>query len=174
MNTVKQENSIIEISKNLLVGLKTTIKTFFQKPVTFQYPKEKLRIAERYRAFPLLNVNKDGSLRCVACILCQTVCPSEAIKIRTGFADYGDSHELTERQKHNPSLKGLETGIYNDGRRHPLSFEIDMLRCIGCGYCEEICPEEAIAMDGNFEIAFYSRDEAIYPIEKLKRHLNNG
>jgi Formate hydrogenlyase subunit 6/NADH:ubiquinone oxidoreductase 23 kD subunit (chain I) len=98
MNTKKQEKSILEISKNFLIGLKTTIKTFFQKPVTFQYPKEHLRIAERFRAFPHLNVNGDGSLRCVACILCETVCPSEAIKIKTGYVDYGLEHELTERQ----------------------------------------------------------------------------
>jgi formate hydrogenlyase subunit 6/NADH:ubiquinone oxidoreductase subunit I len=100
-------------------------------------------------------------------MLCQTVCPSEAIKINTGYVDYGGEHELTERQKHNHSLDKLEKMTYNDGRRHPSSFEIDLLRCICCGYCEEICPEEAISMSDKFEIAVYSRDEAIYPIEKL-------
>ena len=167
MNTEKQENSIIEISKNLLVGLKTTIETFFRKPVTFQYPKERLTIAERFRAFPHLNVNRDGSLRCVACFLCQTICPSEAIKIKSGYVDYGVQHELTERQKHNHSLDKLEQGTSNDGRRHPSSFEIDLLRCICCGYCEEICPEEAISMGSDYEVAFYTRDEGIYGIEKL-------
>ena len=167
MNTKKQEKSILEISKNFLIGLKTTIKTFFQKPVTFQYPKEHLRIAERFRAFPHLNVNGDGSLRCVACILCETVCPSEAIKIKTGYVDYGLEHELTERQKHNHSLDNLNKGIYNDGRRHPSSFEIDLLRCICCGYCEEICPEEAISLGSDYEVAFYTRDEGIYGIDKL-------
>lgn len=167
MDTKKQENSIIEISKNLLIGLKTTIKTFFDKPVTFQYPKERLRIAERFRAFPKLNVNGDGSLRCVACCLCQAVCPSGTIKIRTGYVDYGDKHELSERQKHNHSLDKLKPGIFDDGRRHPVSFEIDLLRCICCGYCEEICPEEAISMGSNYEVAFYTRDEGIYSMEKL-------
>ncbi|RZD15036.1 MAG: NADH-quinone oxidoreductase subunit I [Candidatus Acidulodesulfobacterium ferriphilum] len=167
MDTKKQENSIIEISKNLLVGLKTTIKTFFNKPVTFQYPRERLEIAERFRAFPKLNVNKDGSLRCVACFLCQTVCPSEAIKIKSGYVDYGDNHELTERQKHNHSLDKLAHNTFNDGRRHPSSFDIDLLRCICCGYCEEICPEEAISMGSNYEVAFYTRDEGIYGVEKL-------
>ncbi|MHB1660676.1 MAG: NuoI/complex I 23 kDa subunit family protein [bacterium] len=167
MNTEKQENSIIEISKNFLVGLKTTIKTFFQKPVTFQYPKERLVIAERFRAFPKLNVFHDGSLRCVACFLCQTVCPSEAIKISAGYKDYGADYELTEKQKHNHSLDKFSPGIFNDGRRHPSSFEVDLLRCICCGYCEEICPEEAISMGNNYEIAFYTRDEGIYGIEKL-------
>lgn len=167
MDTAKQENSIIEISKNLLVGLKTTIKTFFQKPVTFQYPKEKIAVAHRFRAFPKLNVFQDGSLRCVACILCQTVCPSEAIKIKVGYKDYGADHELTDRQKHNHSLDKLNPGTFNDGRRHPSSFEIDLLRCICCGYCEEICPEEAISMGSNYEVAFYTRDEGIYGIDKL-------
>ena len=167
MNTQKQEKSILEISKNFLIGLKTTIKTFFQKPVTFQYPKEHLRIAERFRAFPHLNVNPDGSLRCVSCILCETVCPSEAIKIKTGYVDYGIEHELTERQKQNHSLDNLNKGIYNDGRRHPSSFEIDLLRCICCGYCEEICPEEAISLGTDYEVAFYTRDEGIYGIDKL-------
>lgn len=167
MNTEKQENSIVEISKNLLIGLKTTISTFFKKPVTFQYPKEKRQIADRYRAFPHLNVNGDASLRCVACFLCQTVCPSEAIKIRSGYVDYGTEHELTERQAHNHSLDASKQGVLNDGRRHPSSFEIDLLRCIGCGYCEEICPEEAISMGSDYEVAFYTRDEGIYGIDKL-------
>lgn len=167
MNTEKQENSIIEISKNFLAGLKTTVKTFFRKPVTFQYPKEKLFIAERFRAFPKLNIFKDGSLRCVACLLCETVCPSEAIRIKPGYVDYGKAGELSDRQKNNHSLDSLKTGIFNDGRRHPSSFEIDLLRCICCGYCEEICPEEAISMGHDYEVAFYTRDEGIYPIEKL-------
>lgn len=167
MNTKKQENSIIEISKNLIIGLKTTIKTFFSKPVTFQYPRERLEITERFRAFPRLNVFHDGSLRCVACFLCQTVCPSEAIKIKAGHVDYGEEQELTDRQKHNHSLDKLKRGTFDDGRRHPSSFEIDLLRCICCGYCEEICPEEAISMGSNYEVAFYTRDEGIYSIEKL-------
>lgn len=169
MNTKKIESSIIEISKNLLIGLKTTIKTFFRKPVTFEYPRERLRIASRFRAFPVLNVNKDGSLRCVACMLCQTICPSDAIRIIAGFVDYGTGHDLSEREKHNHSLDNLKEGIYDDGRRHPKLFEIDMLRCICCGYCEEICPEEAIELDNDYEVAFYSREESIYPIEKLRR-----
>ncbi len=167
MDTKKEEKSVIEISKNLLVGLKTTISTFFRKPVTVQYPRERLQIAERFRGFPKLNTNQDKSLRCVACILCQTVCPSEAIKIVIGYVDYGAEYELTERQKMNHSLDKLEKGIYNDGRRHPFSFEIDMLRCICCGYCEEICPEEAISMSDKYELAVYTRDEAVYGIEKL-------
>lgn len=167
MNTEKQENSLIEISKNFLAGLRTTVKNFFRKPITFQYPKERLHLAERFRAFPHLNVNADGSLRCVACMLCQTVCPSEAIRIKAGYADFGEKHELSERQKHNRSLAGVEPGTINDGRRHPSLFEIDLLRCICCGYCEEICPEEAIALGVDYEVAFYSRDEAVYGIEKL-------
>ncbi|HEC24745.1 MAG TPA: NADH-quinone oxidoreductase subunit I [bacterium] len=167
MNTEKQENSIIEIVKNLLVGLKTTMKTFFRKPVTFQYPKEKLTVAPRFRAFPKLNVFNDDSLRCVACFLCQTVCPSEAIKIKVDYVNCGDDHELTSRQKHNRSLDGLKPGTFNDGRRRPSTFEIDLLRCICCGYCEEICPEEAISMGSDYEVAFCSRDDGIYGIEKL-------
>jgi NADH-quinone oxidoreductase subunit I len=167
MDTKKEENSLILITKNLLIGLKTTLTTFFQKPITVQYPKEKLKIAERFRGVPKLNVNKDKSLRCVACMLCQTVCPSEAIKIKIGYVDYGNEHELTERQKQNKSLEKLENNIYNDGRRHPESFEIDLLRCICCGYCEEICPEEAISMSDKFEFGFYTRDEGIFGIDKL-------
>jgi NADH-quinone oxidoreductase subunit I len=167
MDTKKEENSLILITKNLLIGLKTTLTTFFQKPVTFQYPRERLRLAERFRGVPKLNTNKDTSLRCVACMLCQTVCPSEAIKIKAGYADYGNEHELTERQKQNKSLEKLENNIYNDGRRHPETFEIDLLRCICCGYCEEICPEEAISMSDKFEFGFYTRDEGIFGIDKL-------
>ncbi len=168
MNTGKIETSVFEIAKNLLVGIKTTLKTFFRKPVTFEYPREKLKIAPRFRAFPRLNVNKDGSLRCVACMLCMTICPSEAIRIIAGYVDYGLENELTEREKGNHSLDNLAKGVFDDGRRHPSLFEIDMLRCICCRYCEEICPEEAIELDGNYEVAFYSRGESVYPIEKLK------
>ena len=167
MDTKKEENSLILISKNFLIGLKTTLGTFFKKPVTFQYPKERLRLAENFRGFPKLNINKDKSLRCVACMLCQTVCPSEAIKINSGYVDYGKEHELTERQKHNHSLDKIAPGVVNDGRRHPESFEIDLLRCICCGYCEEICPEEAISMSDKFEFGFYTRDEGIFGIDKL-------
>ncbi len=64
-------------------------------------------------------------------------------------------------------MDNLKKGIYNDGRRRPTSFEIDLLRCICCGYCEEICPEEAISLGTDYEVAFYTRDEAIYDIDKL-------
>ena len=87
-------------------------------------------------------MEEDGSERCVACGLCARVCPPLAIQLQASE---------TEREK----------------ERYPISFEINMLRCIFCGLCEEVCPEEAIVMSKDYEVAFESRQDAIFGLDRL-------
>jgi len=123
-------------------GLKLTLKHFFGKSVTTQYPEEKLDLPEFYRGAPALVKDEDGREKCVACCLCEYVCPPKAIRIKPGPID-------------------------SDVERGPEEFEINMLRCIFCGYCEEACPEEAIFMTHDYELCGTSREEMFHDKEKL-------
>lgn len=129
---------IPEILKGLLLTLKNMIRPKF----TFEYPEEKFIPSGAYRGRPVLVEEENGEERCVACGLCSRVCPALAIEVQAGE---------TEREK----------------ERYPELFEINMLRCIYCGFCEEVCPEEAIVMSKDYELAFSSREEAIYGKDKL-------
>ncbi len=119
----------------LLQGLKLTLKHIFKKPVTLQYPDEKWVVSKRWRGRHVLTVHPSGKIRCVACMLCATVCPAECIYI--------------------------EGASEPDNRRYPERYEIDLTRCIFCGYCVEVCPKEAIEMSSAYEISEYSR-KALY------------
>jgi len=120
------------------------IKTKRKGAVTIQYPEEKKEIATRHRSLHRLMTNKDGKPRCVACMLCVTVCPSECIYV-----------EAAE----DPDL---------EVQKYPSTFIIDLSRCCFCGFCVEACPEDAIRMDtGQIEFAEYSPEDLIYNLEKL-------
>ena len=124
-------------------GLTLTFRHIFRKKVTEQYPEERPKLAPNFRGMPVLVKDQDGRIKCVACQLCQFVCPPEAITIVPRELD--DSN--------------VEKG--------PERFDLNGLRCIFCGYCEEVCPEEAIFLSRNFEFAPTSRAEMIFPKEKL-------
>jgi len=120
------------------------IKTKKKGAVTIQYPEQKLEIASRHRSLHRLMTRKDGKPRCVACMLCATVCPSECIYIEAG-------------EDPDPEIQ-----------KYPAKFIIDLSRCCFCGFCVEACPEDAIRMDTeNIEFAEYNRQELIYDLEKL-------
>ena len=126
-------------------GLSIAIKEMFRKSKTINYPFEKGPISPRMRGEHALRRYPSGEERCIACKLCEAVCPAQAITI-----------ESTERP---------------DGSRKTTRYDIDMLKCIYCGLCQESCPVDAIVQGPNFEFATETREELIYSKEKL---LDNG
>jgi NADH-quinone oxidoreductase chain I len=130
-----------EIIFPLLQGLRLTLKYFFSKKVTLQYPEEKWAVAPRWRGRHVLTRHPSGKIRCVACMLCATVCPAECISI----------------------VAAAEP----DNRKYPESYVLDLGRCIFCGYCVEVCPREAIEMTTAYELSEYSREDLILTKEML-------
>ncbi|MDC0426814.1 NADH-quinone oxidoreductase subunit NuoI [Pelagibacteraceae bacterium] len=121
------------------------IKEIFKTKKTINYPYEKGSLSPRYRGEHALRRYPSGEERCIACKLCEAVCPAQAITI-----------ESTER---------------DDGSRKTTRYDIDMLKCIYCGLCQESCPVDAIVQGPNFEFATETREELYYNKEKL---LDNG
>ena len=128
----------------ILRGLGVTLRSMFARKVTLQYPEETHTYPDGYRGVPVLVTDQDGRIKCVACQLCEFVCPPEAIKIVSG--------EL-------PAESNVE--------KYPLRFDLNMLRCIFCGMCEEACPEEAIFMSKIPIFTVESRSEAILDRDQL-------
>jgi len=125
----------------LIKGLSLTLKHFFSKPITIQYPEERWECYPGFRGLHQLKRKEDGSAKCVACQLCATVCPSGCIRVEIG--------------------EDPDTG------RYAKSYEIDLTRCIFCGFCVEACPIGAIVMTSEYELAGYSRESAQYDKEML-------
>jgi NADH-quinone oxidoreductase subunit I len=131
----------------LLTGLKFTFRVMFRKRIVRLYPEEPIPRTSATRGQPRLAQNDDKSVRCVACGLCEFVCPAYAITIYGGETD-----RFIERE--------------------PKEFKIDMLRCILCGFCEEVCPKEAIFMSSELELAGPTRTEHVLNKEQLLRPLS--
>jgi NADH-quinone oxidoreductase subunit I len=128
-------------------GFKVTLRHFFKRKVTMQYPEERWVVPEGYRGAPYLVKDQEGRTKCVSCQLCEFVCPPKAIRITP------------------PGPGGVpEAG---NVEKAPKQFEINMLRCIFCGYCQEVCPEEAIFLMKDYSLIGRSRAEMIYDKEKL-------
>ena len=133
--------TLFEFIKALFMAIKEIFKT----KKTINYPFEKGKIGPRARGELALRRYPNGEERCIACKLCEAVCPAQAITI-----------ESEQRE---------------DGSRKPTRYDIDMLKCIYCGLCEESCPVDAIVQGPNFEFATETREELYYNKEKL---LDNG
>lgn len=128
----------------LLKGLGTTLKAIFSRPITIQYPEVKRPVSERFRGRPELQLHENGRVKCVACTLCKTVCPSQAIRV-------------------------IEAAEGPHGEKYPVEFVIDLTRCIFCGFCQEACPKAAIALNKEYELAQYDKKALIYDLEMLKK-----
>jgi NADH-quinone oxidoreductase subunit I len=129
----------------LLSGMALTLRYMFKTPVTVNYPYEKGPLSPRFRGEHALRRYPNGEERCIACKLCEAICPALAITI-----------EAEPRE---------------DGSRRTTRYDIDMTKCIYCGYCQEACPVDAIVEGPNFEFASETREELFYDKEKL---LANG
>jgi len=124
-------------------GMAVTLKhMLFSKSVTTQYPEEKRVIAPRYRGRHVLKRDEQGRERCTACYCCAYICPAQCIKIMAA--------DVTPEIQHN-----------HPGDKYAKSFEIDLFRCIYCGFCQEACPKAAIFLEDIYELAVDSRDKFV-------------
>jgi NADH-quinone oxidoreductase subunit I len=125
----------------LLKGMNVTGRYLFKRKVTVQYPEEKTPMSPRFRGLHALRRYENGEERCIACKLCEAVCPALAITI--------DSEER------------------EDGTRRTTRYDIDLFKCIFCGFCEEACPVDSIVETHIFEYHFENRGDQIMTKEKL-------
>ncbi|KAK7470362.1 ndufs8, ubiquinone oxidoreductase 23 kd subunit [Stygiomarasmius scandens] len=126
-------------------GMWIVIEQFFRPPYTIMYPFEKGPLSPRFRGEHALRRYPSGEERCIACKLCEAICPAQAITI--------------------------ESEARMDGSRRTTKYDIDMTKCIYCGFCQEACPVDAIVETQNQEFSTETREELLYNKEKL---LANG
>ena len=139
-------------------GFGTTLRHFFtsfakgKTSRTMEYPEERredMPIEQggmnkgNFRGVHRLNRDEQGRVKCVACMMCPTICPARCIHIQAGESPW------------------------DDREKYPVKFEIDELRCIFCGMCEEACPEDAIFLEKDYELSDYNRDAFIYTKDEL-------
>jgi NADH-quinone oxidoreductase subunit I len=139
-------NAISRYLKSLMLielfqGLSVTGKYFFRPKFTINYPEEKTPKSNRFRGLHALRRYPNGEERCIACKLCEAVCPALAITI-----------DSTQR---------------DDGTRRTTRYDIDLFKCIYCGFCEESCPVDSIVETDVLEFHFETRGEHIMTKEKL-------
>jgi len=134
-------------SVELARAMGVTLKYFFTKPVTNQFPDEAVAVYPRFRGRHVLKRYDNGLERCIGCSLCAAACPTDCILV--------EAAENTDEEQFSP------------GERYAKTYEINMLRCIFCGYCAEACPTEAIVLEHDFALAEYNRWDAIYTKERL-------
>ena len=122
-------------------GLRVTLTNMFRPKITVQFPEEKTPMSPRFRGLHALRRYPNGEERCIACKLCEAVCPALAITI--------DSEQRA------------------DGTRRTTRYDIDLFKCIYCGFCEEACPTDAIVMTRELEFHMEARHESIATKEML-------
>ena len=132
--------------KEFVSATMMAMRYFFAPKATINYPNEKGPLSPRFRGEHALRRYPNGEERCIACKLCEAICPAQAITIEAG-----------------PRR--------NDGTRRTTRYDIDMVKCIYCGFCQEACPVDAIVEGPNFEYATETREELLFNKEKL---LANG
>ena len=125
----------------LLVGMSVTLRQMFARKVTIRYPEEKAPQSPRFRGLHALRRYPNGQERCIACKLCEAVCPALAITI--------------------------DSDVGPDGTRRTTRYDIDLFKCIYCGFCEEACPVDAIVETRIHEYHMENRGENIMTKDKL-------
>ncbi len=133
---------------NIAKGMMITLKHFFRKKPTIQYPEQQRPFSKVFRGLHILNRDEEGRERCTACGLCAVACPAEAITMEAAERENGEEHLYREE-------------------KYAAKYEINMLRCIFCGYCEEACPKDAIYLSETFAPANYGRTGFIYKKQDL-------
>ena len=134
----------------ILKGLRITIKHFFRKKATIQFPEQVRKMSPVYRGQHMLKRDEQGRENCTACGLCALSCPAEAITMKAAERKADEKHLYREE-------------------KYAEIYEINMLRCIFCGLCEEACPKDAIYLTISKELvpASYHREDFIYGKDKL-------
>jgi NADH-quinone oxidoreductase subunit I len=139
-------NTLVNYIRSLFLlelwqGLSVTGRYLFKRKITVQYPEEKTPISPRFRGLHALRRYPNGEERCIACKLCEAVCPALAITI--------------------------ETEPRADGSRRTTRYDIDLFKCIYCGFCEESCPVDSIVETRFFEYHFEDRADSVMTKDKL-------
>ncbi len=128
----------------LLAGLGVTLKHFFRRGITLQFPEERTPTSNRFRGLHALRRYPNGEERCIACKLCEAVCPALAINI-----------ESEERA---------------DGTRRTTRYDVDLSKCIYCGFCEEACPVDSIVLTRHMHYHAEERSGLLYDKNQLLEH----
>jgi NADH-quinone oxidoreductase subunit I len=141
---IKSRGSVLATFRGLLVTLRMMfLKLSGRLNPTISYPEQKRDYSERFRGVHVITSRPDGTPKCVACYMCSTICPADCIHIVAGEKDD----------------KSIE--------KYPVVFEIDLLRCVMCGLCVDACPEEAIIMSRDYEMAAFTREDTVIDLVRL-------
>eukprot|EP00592_Proboscia_alata_P006775 CAMPEP_0194357028 /NCGR_PEP_ID=MMETSP0174-20130528/4567_1 /TAXON_ID=216777 /ORGANISM="Proboscia alata, Strain PI-D3" /LENGTH=222 /DNA_ID=CAMNT_0039126875 /DNA_START=94 /DNA_END=762 /DNA_ORIENTATION=- len=144
-NDILERSSKLFFLTYIMRAILLTTEIAMKPKVTINYPYEKGYLSPRFRGEHALRRYPSGDERCIACKLCEAVCPAQAITI--------------------------DAEVRSDGARRTTRYDIDMTKCIYCGFCQEACPVDAIVEGPNFEFATETHEELLYDKEKL---LSNG
>jgi NADH-quinone oxidoreductase subunit I len=134
----------------ILKGMSMTLRHFFgnlfgNDRITIAYPEKHKKVPDKYRGLHVMPTWDDGHIKCVACEMCSTVCPANAITV---IAEEDEDPKIEKRAKF---------------------YEIDELRCIFCGFCEEVCPRDAIHLTKIYEFVADNREEFLYEKDRLTK-----
>lgn len=139
-SSVRAFGMILAMIRPFLVGFAQTLRHMFKKPITVNYPDEKVPVFPKYRGKQVLMRDENDLEKCVACGLCSVACPADAIYLEPAEND----------------------GTVMAGPRYASTYQIHKTRCIFCGFCEEACPVSAVFMGKDYELAVYSSKDFIW------------